>query len=119
MADGSAEHSPAVPRDISGGGGPTDRRTSWSPAPTLSFTVAEASDTGPGQVRRALPVSVSVSFSAVHGRSDETEAGGRSHDRPPMNGGERPRTEPRRPPTDLESVLGQRHCLAPGDPGKR
>jgi hypothetical protein len=74
MADGSAEHSPAVPRDISGGGGPTDRRTSWSPAPTLSFTVAEASDTGPGQVRRALPVSVSVSFSAVHGRSDETEA---------------------------------------------
>lgn len=99
-------------------GRPTGGRVGALPLPSALQSLT-ASDTGPGQVRRALPVSVSVSFSAVHGRSDETEAGGRSHDRPPMNGGERPRTEPRRPPTDLESVLGQRHCLAPGDPGKR
>lgn len=51
-------------------------------------------------------VSVSVSFIAVHGRSDETDAGSRSHNRPPMNPGERPRTHPHAPPTQLESVLG-------------
>lgn len=49
-------------------------------------------------------VSVSVSFSAVHGRSGETEGGSRSHNRPPMNAGERPCMRPCDAPPQLGSV---------------
>jgi hypothetical protein len=48
-------------------------------------------------------VSVSVSSSSVHSRSDETAAGNRPHDRPPMNAGERPRTRLPGPSPQLES----------------
>ncbi len=71
------------------------------------------------------PVSVSVSFSTVHGRSDETEAGGRSHDRTSMNAGERPRPMPPTPPPQLESVLAQpqrltfdQGCSRPTNPAR-
>jgi hypothetical protein len=68
-------------------------------------------------------VSVSVSFSAVHGRSDETQGGSRSDDRSPMNAGERPRTQPRNAPPQLESVQvssaygGMRRAADAGRPG--
>lgn len=53
-------------------------------------------------------VSVSVSFSAVRGRSHGTEARSRSGDRPPMNAGERACTQPCEAPPQLESVLEER-----------
>lgn len=49
-------------------------------------------------------VSVSVSFSAVHGRSGKTKDGSRSHGRTAMNSGERPRPKPLHLATQLESV---------------
>jgi hypothetical protein len=52
-----------------------------------------------------LSVSVSVSFSTVHGRSEETAALSRSQGQPPTNPGERPRTQPTTPPQHLEGVL--------------
>jgi hypothetical protein len=48
-------------------------------------------------------VSVSVSFSAVRGRSDGTEDRSRSGEQPTVNAGERPCTRPREAPTQLES----------------
>ncbi len=69
-------------------------------------------------------VSVSVSFSAVHGRSGEAQGGIHSGDRPPMHAGERPRPRPPGPPT-LRSVraaagnarAAQAHQTGRGAPG--
>lgn len=59
--------------------------------------------------REGPPASVSVSFSPVHDRSDETEAGSHPRDRPPMNAGERPRSHPNTPtPQHPNTTVGKR-----------
>jgi hypothetical protein len=73
----------------------------------------------------ALPsVSVSVSFTAVHGGSEQAKANGRAHGRPPMNAGERFHTEPSKAPTQLERVLvaeglSRRRAVVMSDPDVR
>lgn len=57
-------------------------------------------------------VSVSFSFGAVHGRSGEIRNRPSADARPPMNPGERPRTQPSTPPPQPEGVLEDR----PGHP---
>ena len=71
------------------------------------MAVTSAAGHGPSPVlRRNAAVSVSVSFSPVHGRSGETRSRPHAGGQPPMNPGERPRTTPTTPPPQLESVLG-------------
>lgn len=50
------------------------------------------------------PVSVSVSFSPVHGRSAGATRRARRTNQTPLNAGERPRTPATTPPPHLESV---------------
>ncbi|WP_323186266.1 hypothetical protein [Streptomyces sp. NBC_01373] len=70
---------------------PTPARTRPTPAPVLPSPAPPS-------------VSVSVSFSAVRGRSDGAEARSRSGIQPTMNAGERPRAHPTPPPSQLESM---------------
>lgn len=60
-------------------------------------------------------VSVSVSFSPVRGRSDETRSRVQPICEPSVNPSERPWTHPIRPPTQLESVLASCRILPRGD----
>lgn len=85
----------------------SSRRTAWT------------SHGGEVSSRPWAAVSVPVSFSPVHGRSGEPLNRPHVDNKPPMNPGERPRTQPATTPPQLESVhFGARRTnrCAPGSP---
>jgi hypothetical protein len=73
----------------------------------LVLQTSPALEVAPNAVKEPAraTVSVSVSVTPVHRRSAGTAHRACPAVRPPMNPGERPRTHPTPPPTQLESVL--------------